>query len=657
MDSKEILIENSHKRSESYGVEKKSNYSKKILFGSKLEKILNDNKELIEVSKVYIDMVFSAVMDNEFIILLTDRDGCILYIKGAEENSGKLEVDNINIGAYMDEQNIGTNAMGTAIKEDRCIQITANEHYIQGFQKLTCSAAPIHNSSGEIIGTLNLTGRSNMKHPHTLGLVVFGVKAIENELDKKKISDILIQTYNYMESVIDNVDKGIMIIDKDGKIININKLGAEIFNRDKYSLLGEEMHYILPDLGNIIEESDKRNRPIIKEVKLKHTSSYKTKLFFKGIKHKEITVGLVVTMSNEKEEIDIKNVSGAFFTFNDIIGESAAIENVITNCKIISNSPSTVLIQGESGTGKEVLAQAMHNYSLRRSNKFIAINCGAIPANIIESELFGYEDGTFTGGKKGGNPGKFEIANGGTLFLDEIGEMPLDMQVKLLRVLQNSRVTRLGGSREISIDIRVIAATNKNLKNEVKKGNFREDLYYRLCVIPIKLPPLRERKGDVVKLIEYFFRIKSFKLNKPIPDISEELYSNLLSYNWPGNIRQLENYIENIVNLDGKLSFDLWDENDYRISEEINELESINDLNKESKVNYLEIMHNENIKKRFSEIFDANEEEFNLEIIESKAIKAAIKLCNHNMSKVAKTLGISRNTLYLKIKKYDIKMS
>nr|WP_312291887.1 sigma 54-interacting transcriptional regulator [Clostridium chromiireducens] len=657
MDSKEILIENSHKRSESYGVEKKSNYSKKILFGSKLEKILNDNKELIEVSKVYIDMFFSAVMDNEFIILLTDRDGCILYIKGAEENSGKLEVDNINIGAYMDEQNIGTNAMGTAIKEDRCIQITANEHYIQGFQKLTCSAAPIHNSSGEIIGTLNLTGRSNMKHPHTLGLVVFGVKAIENELDKKKISDILIQTYNYMESVIDNVDKGIMIIDKDGKIININKLGAEIFNRDKYSLLGEEMHYILPDLGNIIEESDKRNRPIIKEVKLKHTSSYKTKLFFKGIKHKEITVGLVVTMSNEKEEIDIKNVSGAFFTFNDIIGESAAIENVITNCKIISNSPSTVLIQGESGTGKEVLAQAMHNYSLRRSNKFIAINCGAIPANIIESELFGYEDGTFTGGKKGGNPGKFEIANGGTLFLDEIGEMPLDMQVKLLRVLQNSRVTRLGGSREISIDIRVIAATNKNLKNEVKKGNFREDLYYRLCVIPIKLPPLRERKGDVVKLIEYFFRIKSFKLNKPIPDISEELYSNLLSYNWPGNIRQLENYIENIVNLDGKLSFDLWDENDYRISEEINELESINDLNKESKVNYLEIMHNENIKKRFSEIFDANEEEFNLEIIESKAIKAAIKLCNHNMSKVAKTLGISRNTLYLKIKKYDIKMS
>jgi transcriptional regulator of acetoin/glycerol metabolism len=630
VDSKKALIENSHKRSESYGIEKKSNYSKKILLGEKLEKVLSDNRELIEVSKIYIDMVFSAVMDNEFIIVLTDKNGCILYIKGVQENASKLEVDNLNVGAYMDEQSIGTNAMGTAIKEDKCIQITANEHYIEGFQKLTCSAAPIHNNSGEIIGTLNLTGRSNMKHPHTLGLVVFGVKAIENELDKKKIGDILIQTYHYMESVIDNLDKGIMIINKESKIININKLGEEILNRDKYALLNENIHYILPDLGNVLEELDSSKSTIIKEIKFKHTSRYKTRLVFKGIKHKESIVGMVVIMSNEKEEVDIKNAKGAFFNFNDIIGDSAAIVNVITNCKIIANSPSTVLIQGESGTGKEVLAQAMHNYSLRRGNKFVGINCGAIPANIIESELFGYEDGTFTGGRKGGNAGKFEVANGGTLFLDEIGEMPLDAQVNLLRVLQNGRVTRLGGSKEISIDVRVIAATNKNLKEEVKRGNFREDLYYRLCVIPIKLPPLRERKGDVKKLIEYFFRIKSFKLNKPIPDISEELYNKLLCYNWPGNIRQLENCIENMVNLDGKLSFDLWEDSDNNINEEIKSIE---------------------------EKEDSRNDDFNLGELESKTIVEAIKSYNHNMSKVAKALGISRNTLYLKIRKYNIEVS
>ena len=581
-------------------------------------------------------MVFSAVMDNEFIIILTDNNGCILYIKGAEENSSKLKCVNITVGAYMDEQNIGTNAMGTAIKEDKCVQITASEHYITGLQGLTCSAAPIHNTSGEIIGTLNLTGRSNMKHPHTLGFVVFGVKAIENELDNKKINNILTQTYNYMESVIDNFDKGIMILDKEGKITNINKFGAEMFNRDKDALINEEVHYILPDVGNILEEIDTDKSTVIKEMKLRHKSTYKTKLIFKGIRHKEKIIGMVVTMTNEKEEKSVKDLTGALLTFNDIIGESAAIVNVVTNSKIISNSPSTVLIEGESGTGKEVLAQAMHNYSLRRSNKFVAINCGAIPDNLIESELFGYEEGTFTGGKKGGKMGKLEIANGGTLFLDEIGEMPLEMQVNLLRVLQDGRVIRLGGNTEIHIDVRVIAATNKNLKNEVKKGTFREDLYYRLCVIPIKLPPLRERKGDVEKLIEYFLRIKSFKLNKVMPDIKEDLYNNLLSYNWPGNIRQLENYIENIVNLDGKLSFDLGEDGDEKTNE---------------------VIHKEIVEANYYENHEGIKESFDLEVLESTTIKKAINEYDHNMTKVAKALGISRNTLYLKLKKYKIGVS
>ncbi|WP_252248580.1 sigma 54-interacting transcriptional regulator [Clostridium sp. ZBS20] len=636
MKSKRMVVEDSHKRSENYGVEKKSSYSKKILSGIELEKVLADNKELIEISKLYIDMVFSAVMDNEFIIVLTDKNGCILYIKGAEENTSKLDCINLNVGAYMDEQNIGTNAMGTAIKEDNCVQITANEHYIEGLQSLTCSAAPIHDTDGKIIGTLNLSGRSNMKHPHTLGLVVFGVKAIENEFDNRKINNILTQTYNYMESIIDNLDKGIMIVDKDEKIVNINSFGAEMFNKPKESLLHEKLHYILPNMGNILEELDLNKNNVIKDVKFKHTSKYKTRLEFKGIRHKEKIIGMVVTMISEKEERDLKNPTGAFWTFNDIIGESAAIANVVINSKIISNSPSTVLIQGESGTGKEVLAQAMHNYSLRRTNKFVAINCGAIPMNIIESELFGYEDGTFTGGKKGGKPGKFEVANGGTLFLDEIGEMPLDMQVRLLRVLQEGRVTRLGGNKEISVDVRVIAATNKKLKKEVEKGAFREDLYYRLCVIPITLPPLRERKGDVEKLIEYFLRIKSFKLNKRIPEINKELYKNLLLYNWPGNIRQLENYIENIVNLDGILSFDLLDDSE------------------DEKTDIIHKKVKEEVCYEKDESFEVKEEDFNLEKVEKKTIKEAIKSYNHNMTKVAQALGISRNTLYLKIKKYNI---
>ncbi|WP_394899605.1 sigma-54-dependent Fis family transcriptional regulator [Clostridium tertium] len=633
MYNKSLLIENSHKRSEDYGVEKSRDHSKIMLNNEELKKVLEINKELIEISKPYIDMVVESVEDNDFIIILTDNNGCILYIKGANAIKDELEKLNLKVGAYMDEKNIGTNAMGTAITENRCIQITANEHYATIFQSLTCSAAPIHNSKGEIIGTLNLTGKSNMKHPHTLGLVIFGVTAIENELYRIKTNYILNQTYNYMKTVIENVDKGIMIIDIHGKIININELGLNILDKRNQNLINEYISRIIPNFQNIVDRISKNNETITKEIKLSHASKYKTEITLKGIKCNEKIIGIVATLTELKEKKKENNFTGAFFTFNDIIGESDAIKNVIINCKIIANSPSTVLIQGESGTGKEVLAQSIHNYSIRKNNKFIAINCGAIPANIIESELFGYEDGTFTGGKKGGKIGKIELANGGTLFLDEIGEMPLDMQVKLLRVLQEGRVTRLGGSREIPVDMRVIAATNKNLKKEIKKGTFREDLYYRLCVIPIKLPPLRERKGDIRKFIEYFFSMKSIKLEKEIPEITKDLFNRLQGYNWPGNIRQLENCIENIVNLNGELSDDILEESE----EKINEILDIDSKN----------ISLDEVKK---------EECFNLEEIEKVTIRNAIEYNKYNMTKTARALGISRNTLYLKVKKYKIEI-
>lgn len=634
MINKNLLIEESHKRSEVYGVDKDINQSKIMLSGDELKRILERNKELIEISKPYIDMVAESVDDKDFIIILTDNNGCILYIRGASEIRYELEKLNLKIGAYMDEKNIGTNAMSVAISDDRCIQITAKEHYISIFQSLTCSAAPIHNIKGEIIGTLNLTGKSNMKHPHTLGLVIFGVKAIENELLRINAKEILNQTYNYMKTVIENVDKGIIIIDLYGKIININELGIKILDKKNHNLINEDINYIIPNFKNIIEIITKNNEVLRREIKLSHDSKYKTEIIFKGIKHNDKLIGIVATLAKVKEKNIENSFTGAFFTFEDIIGKSDAISNVITNCKIIANSPSTVLIQGESGTGKEVLAQSIHNYSIRKNNKFIAINCGAIPSNIMESELFGYEDGTFTGGKKGGKKGKIELADGGTLFLDEIGEMPLDMQVKLLRVLQEGRVTRLGGSKEIAVDMRVVAATNKNLKKEVREGRFREDLFYRLCVIPIKLPPLRERSGDIRLLIDYFLRAKSLKLGKDIPKLSEELLEKLLTSNWKGNIRQLENCIENIVNLNGELSPDFLDE--------------FEDINTEIAID-----------KSRSDIIDLeyiNHNNLNLDFIEEEAIKKAMEYNHYNISKTAKTLGVSRNTLYLKIKKYKLNM-
>ncbi|WP_027631409.1 sigma-54-dependent Fis family transcriptional regulator [Clostridium hydrogeniformans] len=627
-ENREILIKKSHERSEGYGVLRNISCSKKIIYGEEVNEILHHNKKLIEISKYYIDMVHSALNDDDFIIVLTDKEGCILYIKGHDTITKDFQKINFVVGAYMNEKNIGTNAMGTAIKEDKAVQITAKEHYINMFQDFTCSAAPIHNTRGEVIGSLNLTGKYKNKHPHTLGLIIFGVRAIENELYKQQTNIILNETYSYMESIIDNLDKGIIIVDIKGKVRNINKLGLKRFNKDKDEIVDKNIEYLVPNWKSIYEYFKEGNKSYNKEIKFEHNSKYKTLLKFKPVRIKDKVIGMVLILSDKKEENNnLKNTTGAFYNFEDIIGNSAAIENVITNCRIISNSPSTVLIEGESGTGKEVLAQAMHNYSHRKNNKFIAINCGAIPESIIESELFGYEEGTFTGGLRGGKKGKFESANGGTLFLDEIGDMPLDMQVKLLRVLQESRVTRLGGNREIPLDIRVIAATNRNLKEEIKIGKFREDLYYRISVIPIRLPPLRERKGDPIILINYFLRIKAFKLNKSIPSIEKELLDKLINYRWPGNIRQLENSIENLVNLKGNISFDLFEEEVKTIKNE----EEIQELNLESYIGSLNDM-------------------------EKLAIIKTLRVYKGNITKTSKKLGISRNTLYSKIKKFNIEL-
>lgn len=310
------------------------------------------------------------------------------------------------------------------------------------------------------------------------------------------------------------------------------------------------------------------------------------------------------------------------YTFDSIIGSSKKIENLIIYSKEIANSPSTVLIQGESGTGKELFAQAIHNYSDRKGKAFIAINCGAIPNNLIESELFGYEEGAFTGARKGGCAGKFEIANNGTLFLDEIGDMPLNVQVHLLRVLQEGYVVRIGGDKSIPINVRIIAATNKDLKQEVEKGTFRRDLYYRLSVIPINIPPVRERKEDIMQLIKYFLQIKSIQLNKDMPKLDNDVYNKLINYNWPGNVRELENYIENLVNLGGKSTIEL-----------------------ESKYS----------NKKY-EILNLCDEDRSLEEIEREIIQKYLVKYDMNITKTSQILKISRSTLYNKIKKLNIQV-
>jgi Nif-specific regulatory protein len=300
------------------------------------------------------------------------------------------------------------------------------------------------------------------------------------------------------------------------------------------------------------------------------------------------------------------------------------MHEVIKTVLKVSKSKATVLLRGESGTGKELIAKAIHYESPRAKGPFIAVNCAAIPENLLEAELFGYERGAFTGAVTA-KPGKFELANGGTLFLDEIGEMSPALQAKLLRVIQEHTFERLGGTKSINVDVRIIAATNKNLEDMVKKGLFREDLYWRLNVVSIFLPPLRERKEDIPILIEHFLKRFNKEYGRRI-SISSQAMEKLIRYSWPGNVRELENTIERLVILAEK--------------EEI----TVEDLPIHIRSEMLKTFNLNNTYSLKKEI----------EELEKRRIEEALKKCDNNQARAARLLGITQRQIGYKIKKYKI---
>ena len=348
------------------------------------------------------------------------------------------------------------------------------------------------------------------------------------------------------------------------------------------------------------------------------------KVIYKDIKEVE---SVCKNLEAAKKELNLykerfKKVKGNYYAIDNIIGSSPKIMELKDIVAKVANSDSTVLITGESGTGKEIFANAIHETSDRRDNNYIKVNCAAIPPNILESELFGYEEGAFTGAKTGGKIGKFELANHGTLFLDEIGDMSIDMQAKILRVLQEKKVERVGGNTTKEIDVRIIAATNQDLVDKIENGQFREDLYYRLNVIPLHLPPLCERQDDIPELCDFFIQKYNDKFGIYIESIEDEAMSYLKNYTWPGNVRELENVIERIYNF--------IDTN--RIKKE-HLPENI------LKNNLIEPVGN--LKRMLDEY-------------EKQIIVQALKTHSNNKSKTAKILGISRATLYHKLDKYGI---
>lgn len=351
--------------------------------------------------------------------------------------------------------------------------------------------------------------------------------------------DILLQT----------IDAGVIGINNDGNIFLYNENARDIVNKDNEYVINKNGLELLPEIP--FEYTLENLKPV--EEKIIKINGYDVVVSVNPLLHSKKMYGAVAIIRRysdleKKEYILRKKLIGkgyvAKYDFKDIFGQSSAITECKNIARRMSISNSSVLITGETGTGKELFAQAIHNNSLRKEYQFVAVNCGAFPESLLESELFGYEDGAFTGARKGGKPGLFELAHNGTLFLDEITEMPQNLQVKLLRVLQEREVVRLGGDRIIDVDIRIIAATNKDIKEMVEKGEFRQDLFYRLNVLPLKIPPLRDRRDDIVGLADYMK--KTFNSDFALTDKAKEL---LINYSWNGNVRELRNCVEYLVNL------------------------------------------------------------------------------------------------------------
>ena len=443
------------------------------------------------------------------------------------------------------------------------------------------------------------------------------IKTEELELEKKKL-----------EILLNSMNKAVVSIDKEGNIDKYNVKFKEIFNMRDDNIDGE----------NIFQLLDFIKKPSTNDLK-----KHKTGVFYykensrnlKGIYNvSEIAVknklkGYVIDFIENKDAIKNYNKINKDYkiTLDNIISESEIMEHTKQKALIASKSNSTVLITGESGTGKELFARAIHNHSDRVDNTFVTVNCAAIPDNLLESELFGYEEGAFTGAKKGGKLGKFEIAHKGTIFLDEIGDMSLHLQGKLLRVLQERELDKIGGKSNILIDVRVIAATNKNLVELVAKGQFREDLYYRLNVIPITLPALRQRKDDIPLLIDYMIKEYAHKLNKDVIGIEDDAKKTLIDYSWPGNVRELQNVIEYSINMSN------------------------------SSLLNLDIIPNNIKSKYYDEKSNKCEEIRTLEDLEKEEISKALNKFKHykkDKELVAKSLGISRATLYRKLEKYNL---
>lgn len=625
-------ILNSWLRCKKSGIDPYNGGKPSYLSNEKIDLRKQANRSLIKIAEPILNEAYRLSAHYKMVVSLLDNEGYILLSAGDIDDVFNQTGVNYIPGLNCVEDIMGTSSFSLAVKNNKPVRVLGPEHYCKRYHHVSCAAAPIKSDNGKFLGVITVTEIESESSFCSLGIAGVAAKAIETGIRMQLAQEQIALNNRLQSMIVESISDGLLTIDSKGLVTHINAMGGRILGVSVHDSIGKHISELVDFKPVILQVLETGRGYTDKEFRLE--SKRGTLHFIKTAIPLRDDYGQLIGVIDIFREIKrvrkmVNKMVGAeaIFTLDDIIGESEPIKEMRQLAKLAAAGETTILLQGESGTGKELLAQAIHNCSYRREGPFVAINCGAIPRDLIESELFGYEDGAFTGAKHGGRPGKFEMAHGGTLFFDEVGEMPLEMQVKLLRVLQLSQIVRVGGNQVIPVDVRIIAATNRNLWQMVKDGGFREDLYYRLNIMDITLPPLRERLTDIPLLIECFLK----KFSQPhgiCKKISDAAMQVLCNWDWPGNVRELENAIEHACCLAG--------------NEEIDIGHLPRSLQNKCNDNYCNL---EDVKA------------MTIKEAEKAAIARAFNLTNGNIAQTARILGIGRNTLYIKLKEYGVERS
>ncbi|SFJ66814.1 sigma-54-dependent Fis family transcriptional regulator [Thermoflavimicrobium dichotomicum] len=494
-----------------------------------------ENKLLLEVAMPFMEEIFLHFPTEKIIsAVLTDACGVIIEIKANQKSLSTAESHTFFQGADWTEGSAGTNAIGTALATGQPTQVFGAEHFCWAWHPWVCSAVPIRDPlTNKILGILDISGEKGLVLAHDLYYLVSQVGKIEHNLTLHLTQENALT----LQTLTDSMGDPFVVIDVNGTVKRSNVPAKMMLDLKEESILFN----ILEWAADPLEWRERLSNIFEEKLRSRNGTAWVAKFYPYKIAGK--LFGSMVLFKKEwSQRIQTSVGHVARFHFSDLVTQHPSMLNLIEVAKKAAFSDQTVLITGETGTGKEVLAQAIHNHGSRREGPFVAVNCGAIPEELLASELFGYEKGAFTGANRQGKKGKFLLADKGTILLDEIGDLPLKVQTYLLRVLEERMVHPLGRERPIPVDVRVIAATHKDLEQELRKGNFREDLYFRLKVIHFQLPPLRRRKQDLPLLVDRM--VAQLTKGKRKPSVDPAAMRVLEAYHWPGNLRELRNVLD-----------------------------------------------------------------------------------------------------------------